>query len=91
MEMSNLMVLQSAAGYYVGRQGSEENFYVPYSRESGYYKSKEEACKALVNGFTRRVAPENFHIYETKKHEYIEVTPGVYRSMIHSKLRMAAL
>ena len=42
-----LQVLRSAAGYYIG-------FYCPkcgpYSRESGYYRTQEDAEKALKNG-----------------------------------------
>ena len=44
----DIQVLCSAAGYYVG-------FFCPhcgpYSRESGYYASREEAEQALSNGF----------------------------------------
>lgn len=39
-----LRVLQSAAGYYIGTFCPNCG---PYSRESGYYKTKEEATKAL--------------------------------------------
>ena len=47
----NIEVLSSAAGYYVG-------FFCPlcgpYSRESGYYPSREEALVALANGIFLR-------------------------------------
>jgi len=43
-------VLQSAAGYYIGTWCDCG----PYSRESGYYKSREDAQKALeAGGFER--------------------------------------
>jgi len=45
-----LKVLQSAAGFYIGllcKCG-------PYSRESGYYSSKEEATTALATGHFSR-------------------------------------
>jgi len=40
-----LEVLQSAAGYYIGTQCRCG----PYTRESGYYPSREDAEAALVN------------------------------------------
>jgi hypothetical protein len=40
-------IQQSAAGYYVGFFCQECG---PYSRESGYYRSYEEAEKALNTG-----------------------------------------
>jgi hypothetical protein len=49
-------VLKSAAGYYIGffcysmPKGNEEFCYGPYSRESGYYRSSEEAEKAMNTG-----------------------------------------
>jgi hypothetical protein len=46
-----LKTCASAAGYYIG-------FFCPhcgpYSRESGYYASREEAEQALNNGFNGR-------------------------------------
>lgn len=42
-----LQVLQSGAGYYIGTICEQCG---PYSRESGYYGSKEEAAEALKNG-----------------------------------------
>jgi hypothetical protein len=38
-KISELQVLKSAAGYYIGRT---ENG-MPYSRESGYFKTKDDA------------------------------------------------
>jgi hypothetical protein len=50
--VSNLMVMQSAAGYYIGREywDTEFQFPGPYSRESGYYRTREEAQSALQSG-----------------------------------------
>ena len=44
-------VLKSNAGYYVGKASYYEdcNCWEPYSRISGYYKTKEEAVKAMHN------------------------------------------
>ena len=41
--ISDLQVLKSAAGYYIGR--TQEG--MPYSRESTYFSTKEEANKLL--------------------------------------------
>ena len=47
----NIQVLRSAAGYYIG-------FFCPtcgpYSRESGYYRSREEAEEALSGNLFAR-------------------------------------
>ena len=45
-----LQVLHSAAGYYIGTFCNCG----PYSRESGYYKTSEEAQAALDNGSFER-------------------------------------
>ena len=49
-KISELLVLESAAGYYIGRvyKYSEEE-YNPYSRDSNYFKDKESAQTALIN------------------------------------------
>lgn len=47
-----LGVYQSAAGYYVGTFCSTCG---PYSRESGYYGTREKAAKALKDGAFFRV------------------------------------
>ena len=56
-----LLVLKSAAGYYIGREVYEEEFgcYVPYARDSAeYYQTEELAKKALDSGsFTLRSHP----------------------------------
>ena len=43
-------VYHSAAGYYVGTYCECG----PYSRESGYYRSREQADKALASGDSAR-------------------------------------
>lgn len=47
----DIQVLCSAAGYYIGFFCPECG---PYSRESGYFRSREEAEKALNSGFYGR-------------------------------------
>ena len=42
-----IQVLRSGAGYYIGFFCNNCG---PYSRESGYYKTPEEAQRALDNG-----------------------------------------
>ena len=39
-------VMESNAGYYIGTSCDDG----PYSRESGYYATQEEATKALAEG-----------------------------------------
>lgn len=41
--ISPLKVMKSRAGYYVGRSDSSDGFEVPYSRDSGYFATSEEA------------------------------------------------
>jgi len=43
-------VLRSAAGYYIGTSCNCG----PYSRESGYYKTRDDAAKALTDGSFER-------------------------------------
>ena len=63
---SNLQVMRSAAGWYIGRTyfdldcGCE----FPYSRESGYYATEEEAQVALGSGFEVRNCVENNAMYD---------------------------
>lgn len=48
--VSELKVMQSAAGYYVGRDYYESDWpelKMPYSRESGYFYTYEEAHDCL--------------------------------------------
>lgn len=45
---SELMVLQSGAGYYIGTiYHNPDGYDEPGSRDSGYYRTREEAEKAL--------------------------------------------
>jgi len=48
----DIQVLCSAAGYYIGFFCPECGG--PYSRESGYFRSREEADRALNSGFYGR-------------------------------------
>lgn len=49
-KISELKVLKSNAGFYIGKTyESEHGNDYPYSRESGYYKTREEAQSALDN------------------------------------------
>lgn len=66
--VSVLMVLRSAAGFYIGRMCLDKGedglpFPEPYGRESGYYKTREEAAFELFNGFVERDCVENNHAY----------------------------
>lgn len=48
--ISKLKVLESAAGFYVGRvYNTSESYYEPYSRESGYMATREIAEYHLEN------------------------------------------
>lgn len=63
--ISELKVLKSAAGFYIGRDCVEEDgFRSPYSRESGYYPTKA-AAKADLGTFDVRVCAENEFAYNT--------------------------
>lgn len=46
-EYSELCVMKSAAGYYVGTYFMEDFGLVPGSRDSGYYATYEEAQRLL--------------------------------------------
>lgn len=54
----NMEVLKSPAGYYIGffcyttpKDGDDDRFcYGPYSRESGYYRKREQAEAAMKSG-----------------------------------------
>jgi len=53
-----LMVCMSAAGYYLGYKC---NCCGPYSRESGYFRSHEEAEKALRGEAERQLRSTGFY------------------------------
>jgi hypothetical protein len=57
--ISELKVMKSAAGFYIGRSITEMGFPMPYSRDSQeYYPTEEEAQRALSgNTYTRRYHP----------------------------------
>ena len=64
--VSGLMVMKSAAGYYIGRSywDTECGFEGPYSRESGYYGTEDEAQADLDgDGFVVRNCIENNALY----------------------------
>jgi len=53
-----LEVLRSAAGYYIGTLYTEpEGYKVPGTRDSGYYRTREEAEQALVEMTGGTLAP----------------------------------
>lgn len=66
MQISELKVMRSAAGYYIGRSCVEAGlpFEQPYSRESCYYPS-EEAAAADLHTFDVRVCAENEYAYDS--------------------------
>lgn len=50
LRIGKLEVLRSAAGWYIGRLCIDsDGCQQPYSRESGYYLTKEAAETALIN------------------------------------------
>lgn len=72
LKISNLMVLKSAAGYYIGRVCLETDktsddylggMQEPYSRESEYYPTMTEANFNLNEGFVVRDCVENNNAY----------------------------
>lgn len=70
--ISDLKVMRSAAGWYIGRDyydpdepWTSPDRPCPYSRESGYFASEEEAKTALRDGFSVRNCVENNWAYES--------------------------
>lgn len=71
--ISNLRILHTPAGYYIGRvcvemDESNESFIIPgyeepYTRESGYFPNRDKAEKALAKGFSIRDCVENNLLY----------------------------
>lgn len=43
MKISGLKVMESAAGFYIGRSYFDGEVDLPYSRESGYFQTREQA------------------------------------------------
>jgi hypothetical protein len=65
--VSELKVMQSGAGFYIGRSywDSEFEFEGPYSRESGYYAFEGDATRDLKHDmFSRRSCVENDWSYD---------------------------
>ncbi|TXG80204.1 MAG: hypothetical protein E6R13_08575 [Spirochaetes bacterium] len=57
-QISELKVMKSAAGFYIGRSIMEMGFPLPYSRESQeYFPTEEEAQNALDTG---EYTPRNY-------------------------------
>lgn len=56
---SDLQVLRSNAGFYIGTiYNNPEGYQEPGSRDSGYYPTREEAQKALDSGnWEQRMTP----------------------------------
>lgn len=63
--LTKLQVCSSAAGYYIGRMSwdKEGEFEETGSRESGYFKTKEDASLAMRRGFELRDCNENDYAY----------------------------
>ena len=73
LKVSTLMVMQSAAGFYIGRTCLETDeqsdsycggMHEQYSRESEYYPTEQIATKAFIEGFVVRDCGENNYAYE---------------------------
>jgi hypothetical protein len=56
-----LQVLSTPAGYYIGQL---EPCGAPFSRLSDYFRKREDAEKALEEGWVDRGAPENRQVME---------------------------
>lgn len=63
-EYSELKVMSSAAGYYIGRKDEDG---MPFSRESGYYKSYTAAKSSMTSDFDVRDCAENNAAYASGK------------------------
>jgi hypothetical protein len=62
-QVLKLEVLRSGAGYYVGTFCPECG---PYSRESGYFRTREEAQTALdEGGYERHLQPNDDNVIVT--------------------------
>lgn len=68
MKISYLQTLRSNAGFYVGREYFDENAnaWLPWSRESDYFKTGEEADDLL------------FRKFNDKDYELVSNTNGTY-------------
>lgn len=52
MLISELKVMHSRAGYYVGRSAEIDGIDMPYSRESEYFSTADEATEYLNSFLT---------------------------------------
>lgn len=84
--ISKLRILQSNAGYYIGRTIYDYSFEcdLPYSRESGYYPTWEDANFDLlrigsgnIHPSDLRQASENSYMYMTNPQLTIEIESRV--------------
>lgn len=66
---SELQVLESSAGFYIGRYYNGDGYSVPGNRESKYFPTKEVADNKLKNGFEIRNCMESDIFY--KEHSNI--------------------
>lgn len=76
--LTELKILKSNAGFYIGREYFDEEIgrYLPYSRESDYFRSREEVQKVLsgyflVKGKINLMKVEQLKVYRDKKNEEI--------------------
>jgi hypothetical protein len=85
---SDLQVMQSPAGYYIGRicWDKAEGFPEPLSRESDYFYTKEEAEKALKGmSFEVRECMENQDAYEKGRLPRPETKPNAAKRRSRKK------
>ena len=57
--LSELQVLKSAAGFYVGTELTEDGVTMPYSRESSYFRSENAAKEELKKRTAKDPAVES--------------------------------
>lgn len=68
--VSYFMVMQSAAGYYIGQycyedMGDGEWLLQPYDRDTGYYKTREQA-ELMLKGYKGEARTETEEEYEAR-------------------------
>ena len=65
IKFSELMVLNSPAGFYIGRNMFDEEFesWMPGTRESGYFTKEDADHKLLKGSFEVRICMENDALY----------------------------
>lgn len=74
---SNLQVMHSAAGYYIGREAWDEEMVcpVPGSRESTYYETQAEAQEDLDNS--------SFEVRQCAENEFMYVCSPIMRPIVN--------